>query len=273
MDCQEIKKKYNEYADKIQDKRYNSPYSLRRYSHRQNYLTILKYIKLGDKILEVGCGEGILSVMVAKKGAEVVATDISMANLEAAQKLAEKEGVKNIKFLLADAENLPFDDNSFDLVIADNVLEHLPDFGKGLSEIKRITKNKAVIALPTCINPCAWCLLGGDVYWKITRRTPYAIFLGFFRILLGIVLNNKGVEEGYGYKKELPHLWRYPWTMKKDIEGAGFKIDFFEATSICLPYFNFLLPAIKFLDRYKNKSILRNFGFSSIAVVEKMHKN
>lgn len=269
MNDQEIKKFYNEYADKIQDKRYNSPYSLRRYSHGQNYLSILKYIKSGDKILEVGCGEGILSMMAAKKGAEVVATDISTANLEEAQKLADKEGVKNIKFLLADAENLPFDDNSFDVVIADNVLEHLPDFEKGLAEIKRITKSKAIIALPTCLNLCAWCLLGGDVYWKITRRTPHAIFVGFLKVVAGILAGKKGINEGYNGVDELPHLWRYPWVMRKELKSVGFEIVSFEAASLCLPYFNFLLPLVKFCDKYKNKPILRNFGYGSIAMVAK----
>lgn len=118
-------------------------------------------------------------------------------------------------------------------------------------------------------NLCVWVLLGGDVYWKITRKTPYAVFFGFFRYLLGIILGKDGVNEGYGGEKELPHVWRYPWVIKKELKEVGLEIVSFEPISIIFPYFSFLLPLIKFLDKYKNKPILRNFGSGSVAVVEK----
>lgn len=268
MTNEEIKNFYEGYADKIQEKRLKSPYVLRHYMHEQTYLTNLKYIQPGQKVLEVGCGEGILAVLMAKKGAIVTAVDISEKNLEAAKELANKEGAK-IEFLKADAENLPFGDNSFDVVVADNALEHLPDFEKGLAEIKRVSRRFAVIALPTCFNFCAWALLGGDVYWKITRRTPYAVFVGFFKFLFNLILNKKGVNENYGGVKDLPHLWRYPWIMRKEMKKAGFKIIAFEGESLCFPYFSLLLPLIKFLDKYKDKPILRNFGCGSAIYLEK----
>ena len=115
MTNEEIKKFYSDYADKIQEKRLNSPYILRRYMHEQTYLTNLKYIRAGQRVLEVGCGEGILSVLMAKKGAIVTATDISEKNLEEAKNLAKKEGIK-IDFFQSDAENLPFENNSFHVV-------------------------------------------------------------------------------------------------------------------------------------------------------------
>lgn len=272
MDEREIKDFYRGFADKIQEKRLYSPYILRRYFHQQNYLSVLKSLKPADKILEVGCGEGIVSVFAAKRGISITAVDISRANLLAAKELANKEGVENkISFIEGDAENLPFDDNSFDVVIADNVLEHLPSFEKGLREVKRVTKKRAIIALPTAMfNLSVFALLGGDVYWKITRKTPYAVFVGFFRYLLGIVLGEDGVNEGYIGKKELPHVWRYPWAIKRELKKAGFKIISFEPISMIFPYFSFLLPMIKFLDKYKTKPILRNFGSGSVTVVEKI---
>jgi SAM-dependent methyltransferase len=268
MTNDEIKHFYEEYADRVQEKRLKSPYVLRRYLHEQTYFTNLKYIQSGQKVLEIGCGEGILAVLMAKKGAIVTATDISEKNLQAARELSNKEGVK-INFLKADAERLPFEGDSFDTVVADNVLEHLPDFNKGLEEIKRVSKKYAVIALPTCFNFCAWALLGGDVYWKITRRTPYAVFWGFLRFLFNLILNKKGVNEDYVRKQSLPHLWRYPWVVRKELKQAGFKIIAFEGASLCFPYFSFLLPIIKFLDKYKDKSILRNFGCGSIIYLKK----
>lgn len=263
-----IKRFYQSYADRIHDKRLNPLYPLRKYVHQTNYFSILKYINSNEQVLEIGCGEGVLSVLMAQKGAQVTASDISKPNLENAKKYAFAKGLDNIKFIEADAENLPFRNNSFDLVVADNVLEHLPNFEKGLSEIKRITKKRAIIALPTCLNPCAWCLFGGDNFWKFSWKTPFAIFLGFLKITFGIF--SKGINQGYANKKDLPHLWRYPWVMKKELKKVGFKIIDFEAASLCLPYFNFLLPLIKFLDKYKKSFFLRNFGYGSIAIIEKV---
>jgi len=267
MQENEIKNFYRDYADEIAIKRQNSPYPLRRYMHQMNWFSILKYIDSGEKVLEVGCGEGILSVMMEKKGATVTATDISEPNLEAVRALSAKEGAK-VAVLSADAENLPFADNSFDTVIADNVLEHVPHFERGLSEIRRVTKKRAIIALPTNLNPCAWCLLGGDNFWSLSKRSVVAIFIGFARFILNIF--GKGVDEGYASRKGLPHLWRYPWIMKRELEAAGFKIVAFEAASLCLPYFFSFLPLIKFFDRYKDRPLLRNFGCGSIAVLEKI---
>jgi len=262
-----IKKFYQTYSDKILDKTLNSPFPLRRYVHLKEYYSILKYVNPNENVLDIGCGEGVLAILAAEKGARITACDISEPNITKAKELAKGKGLENINFLLADAENLPFKDNSFDLVISSHVLEHLPDFQKGLREIKRVTKKKAIIALPTCLNLCAICLLGGDNFWKVSKRTPFAWIIGLGRVILS--LHKKGVNQGYAGKKELPHLWRYPWIMQRDLQCFGFKKIHFEASSLCLPYFNFLLPLIKFLDKFKDKLVLRNFGYGSIAVIEK----
>lgn len=272
MEEEKIKNFYRDYADQIIEKRLYSPYLLRRYLHQQDYSSILKFIKEGEEVLEVGCGEGILAVLMAKKGARVTALDISRPNLETAKKFAKENGVEEkIKFIEGDAENLPFSDNSFETVVADNVLEHLPNFQRGLFEIKRVMKKRAIIVLPAGVfNPCQLALLGGDAYWKITRRTPYAIFLGFLKVLWGIVTKKEGVNEWYaGQKGFLPHLWRYPWVIEKELKKAGFKITHWEAVSFCLPYFKFFLPLIKFLDKFKNRKIAKIFGMGVVLIVEK----
>lgn len=276
MNENEIKNFYRFYADKIIDKRLNSPYVLRRYYHQQDYSSILKYLKPGERVLEIGCGEGILAVFMAKKGLKVTALDISKPNLESAKNFAEKNGVREkIEFVEGDAENLPFESNSFEVVIADNVLEHLPNFYKGLEEIKRVMKKRAIIVLPACfLNPCALALLGGDVYWKITRRTPYAILKGLLKVIWGIFTKKEGVNEWYsGQKGKLPHLWRYPWVIDKSMKKAGLKILHYEAISFCLPYFKFFLPLIKFLDKFKDRKLAKIFGMGALVVVGKSNSD
>ena len=96
MKEKEIENIYKNFWDRIEEKRLNPKFPLRRYVHLQNYLSILKYVRKGEKVLEVGCGEGILSVMIAKKGNQVIGCDISRPNLEVAKERAKRENLKNI---------------------------------------------------------------------------------------------------------------------------------------------------------------------------------
>lgn len=268
MDASQIKGFYETYGDRIVEKRLNSPYPLRRYAHRMGYETIAKFIQPGETVLDAGCGEGVLSWYLAERGAKVTAIDISKPNVENAQKFLEKKGVQDrVTVMQGDAEHLPFPDASFDWVVSSHVLEHLPDFDKGLSEIRRVTKKRAIVALPTCLNLAGASQLGGADFWRLSKRMLVALPWGLLRILLN--LGREGVQEGYAGVGELPHIWRYPWVMRRRLEKGGFSIKRFEAATIMLPYFNFFLPLVKLLDRAKHLPVLRNLGYGSIAVLEK----
>jgi len=99
--------------------------------------------KLGDlndkSVLELGAGAGEASVYFAKKGANVVATDLSGGMLKVVEKLAEKHGV-SVKTEKCSADSLPFADGSFDVVYAGNLLHHV-DIAKTLAEAHRVLKN------------------------------------------------------------------------------------------------------------------------------------
>lgn len=269
MDASEIKDFYLTYGDRIVEKRLESPYPLRRYAHHMGYASIAKFVKPGETVLDAGCGEGVLSWYLAERGAQVTAMDISKPNLENAKIFLEKKGVGDrVRLVRGDAENLPFHDASFDWVISSHVLEHLPDFDKGLAEIRRVTKRRAVVALPTCLNLAAASQLGGADFWRLSKRAIFALPWGLLRILLN--LRNEGVQEGYAGVGELPHIWRYPWVMRRRLKKGGFHIARFEAGTLVMPYFSFLLPLTRFLDRYKYLPVLRNFGYGTIAVLKKM---
>ncbi|MGB7068242.1 MAG: class I SAM-dependent methyltransferase [Pyrinomonadaceae bacterium] len=70
----------------------------------------------GMKVLDVACGSGNLAIAAAKKGADVTGIDIADNLIEAAQKRAEAEGLQ-IRLEVGDAEAMPYEDNSFDLVM------------------------------------------------------------------------------------------------------------------------------------------------------------
>ena len=268
MQNEEIKNFYETYGDRIVEKRLNSPYALRRYAHRMGYESIAKFVKPGETVLDAGCGEGVLAWYLAERGADVTAMDISKPNLENARAFLEKKDVLDqVRLVRGDAENLPFADASFDWVVSSHVLEHLPDFDKGLAEIRRVTKRRAIVALPTCLNFAAASQLGGADFWRPSLRALFALPWGLVRILLN--LRGEGVQEGYAGVGELPHIWRYPWVMRRRLEAGGFTIARFEAATLVVPYFNFMLPIVKFLDRHKQLPILRNLGYGSIALLKK----
>src|SRR5829696_831896 len=73
-------------------------------------------IQPGMKALDVACGNGNLAVVAAQKGADVTGVDIADNLVESAKKRAESLGL-DIKFEQGDAEALPYDDDSFDVVM------------------------------------------------------------------------------------------------------------------------------------------------------------
>ena len=215
MEEDKIKTFYTNYSDKIYAKRFKSKYPLRAYAHERQYDSVLSYVKSGIKVLDAGCGEGTLSIMMAQKGAIVTAFDLSEPNISASRRYALENKVGDkIEFLIGDAEKLPFPDNSFDLVVSSHVLEHVPDFNKGLSEVMRVTKKRAVIAIPTILNPCSWVQIGKGWFYLKGLRSFAALPYGFLKMLWALVTFEEGVDEFYA-GANVPHVFRFPWVMKK----------------------------------------------------------
>lgn len=261
------KEGYSNYHDEISEKRLHSPYPLRRYAHERQYGVVLSYVQPGMKVLDAGCGEGLLSILAAKKGAQVFGCDISAPNIEAAKKYAAQEGV-SVQFIQADAENLPFADGEFDLVLSSHVLEHLPDFDKGLSEIYRLTKKSAVIAVPTCANPAALVQCGHGIFYLRGLRSYFSLLKGCFFAITHIF--GEGVDEGYANNKDFEHIWRYPWVIRRRILRSGFKIQEITASTLMLPFFDSLLPFVKKMDKkWDKKPILRWCGYGTTFLVHK----
>ena len=98
-------------------------------------------ISAGAKVLELGCGTGDMwknNLHLLKGGMQLILTDFSAGMLDAA-----KQNVisGNVTFQQVDIQNIPYEDNSFDVVIANMMLYHVPDLHKGLSEVRRVLKN------------------------------------------------------------------------------------------------------------------------------------
>jgi len=106
-------------------------------------------------VLEIACGNRADSLEIAQAGKKVIATDISSKALQLASSLAKKMNVDDkITFIQADAEYLPFADNSFDGVLISAAFHHLENSEKGLAEMKRVVKGGGYIILG--VEPNSW---------------------------------------------------------------------------------------------------------------------
>jgi ubiquinone/menaquinone biosynthesis C-methylase UbiE len=93
-----------------------------------------------DRVLDLGAGTGLVALELAPCVARVVAFDLSQAMLDRLEELAEERSVANVDLVEGDMRSLPFDDESFDLVVSNYVFHHLDDPAKelALSEVRRV---------------------------------------------------------------------------------------------------------------------------------------
>ena len=159
----------------------------------------------GDKILDVGCGDGYYLFLLSNLGLdlELVGIDNDVNALKPARQNIKG---RKVKLLYGDLmKRLPLKSNSFDKIVMSEVLEHLPNDFKGLSEVRRVLKPDGVIAIsvPNYNFPFLWDPLN----WVLQYIFKTHIKSGFWA----------------GIWSQHIRLYR-PKEIKKVTEKAGFKI-------------------------------------------------
>jgi ubiquinone/menaquinone biosynthesis C-methylase UbiE len=109
---------------------------------------LLPHLAAGQRLLDVGCGPGTISVDLAARVAPgaVVALDREAGVLTEVERLALERGAGNLSTASGDVYALGFDDDSFDVVHAHQVLQHLTDPVAALAEMRRVTRPGGLIA-------------------------------------------------------------------------------------------------------------------------------
>jgi len=172
-----------------------------------------KFIKKGEKILDLGCGNGRLFEI--KNDAEYFGADVSSKMIEIA-----KKNYPQGKFFLTSPLSLPFQDHFFDKVFCLSVFHHIPSFKyrmQFLKEIKRVLKKDGTLILTV------WNLLPKKrVKWLLLKYTIFKLIgkskLGFFDIFLPWK-DSKGniIIQRYLHVFTLNSL-------KNTLEKAGFRV-------------------------------------------------
>jgi 2-polyprenyl-6-hydroxyphenyl methylase/3-demethylubiquinone-9 3-methyltransferase len=102
----------------------------------------------GLKVLDVGCGGGLLAECFAREGAQVSGIDLSQSSLVAAKRHAETGEIK-VDYVGASGDRLPFLDSSFDAVMSSDFLEHVTDLETVVAECSRVLKSSGIFLYDT----------------------------------------------------------------------------------------------------------------------------
>jgi ubiquinone/menaquinone biosynthesis C-methylase UbiE len=103
-------------------------------------------LRSSERVLDVAAGSGNASLAAARRYADVTATDYVPSLLEQAQHRAEADGIR-MRTLVADAENLPFADGEFDVVLSTYGVMFSPNQERAAAEMARVTKSGGRIGM------------------------------------------------------------------------------------------------------------------------------
>lgn len=121
--------------------------------------TVERLVPADAKVLDCAAGTGELSIAAAKKAKSVLCTDLSGKMLKNAQKKAASLGIQNISFETRNLFHLDDPDETYDVVIAGNVLHLLTDLQAAVKELYRVTKKGGKLLLPTFTTADRGCVL------------------------------------------------------------------------------------------------------------------
>jgi 2-polyprenyl-6-hydroxyphenyl methylase/3-demethylubiquinone-9 3-methyltransferase len=168
------------------------------------------------KILDIGCGGGLVSIPLARLGADITAIDASEKNIKIASMSADKFNVK-VRFKHSAVEEL--DTDKFDVVLALEVIEHISNIEVFVQNIARLLKNDGILIIST-INRTTQSYLQAIVaaeyllQWMPIGTHEFKKFLKPSEIANQLTSNNLKILEMKGLKFN-PFKWQ--WSLSDDL--------------------------------------------------------
>lgn len=183
----------NKFYNDLGDRWYfakDDPVALLRSENKVKMSWILERIKkqhpndLSLKILDVGCGAGFATNVLVETYPDITGVDLA----EDALKVADKFSPKKVNYICADARKLPFDNQSFDIVLSLDFLEHIDDPKTVISEISRVLKPKGLFFYHTFSqNFLSYLIVIKGVEWFVKNTPPhmhtYNLFIDHKKII------------------------------------------------------------------------------------------
>jgi SAM-dependent methyltransferase len=110
---------------------------------------LLPHVKSGATLLDIGCGPGTITADLASlvTPGRVTALEVTDAALDLARAEIARRGIESVDFAVGDVHALDFADDSFDIVHAHQVLQHVGDPVTALREMRRVTKPGGIVAV------------------------------------------------------------------------------------------------------------------------------
>lgn len=125
---------------------------------------------LGARVLDAGCGDGVISGDLASRGAQVTGLDLAWKRVSFARRRSAQQaaGGAALHYVQGSIYDLPFPDGSFDTVLCTDLLEHLDDPQRAVSELVRVSSRWALVTAPYSIEVektlCPHCLKDHYLY-------------------------------------------------------------------------------------------------------------
>ncbi|MGE0449303.1 MAG: class I SAM-dependent methyltransferase [Vicinamibacterales bacterium] len=119
-----------------------------------------------DRLLDAGCGPGIVTAAIAPHVGHVHGVDLTPAMIAAAERRTADQGLTNVQFSLADMSSLPFDDGAFDGAVTRYTVHHLENPLAALREMARVTRPGGRIVAVDAVPPAS----KRDEYDRFERR-------------------------------------------------------------------------------------------------------
>ncbi len=166
------------------------------------------------KVLDIGSGTADLSILAAErlgKGGFVIASDLNEPMLSIGKKKIETRGLKEVSVALANAERLPFRDQSFDAILTGFCMRNVSDLKQALSEIYRLLKPGGRMA---CLD------FSTPVFPPFRKMYDFYSFVLLPKIGTWVARDKTGI---YQYLPDSIRKFPNQLTFKKQIENTGFK--------------------------------------------------
>jgi len=228
------------------------------------YPEFFKIIKT-DAVLNLGCGIGPQAIIYRDQYKEMVGVDINKERLEMAGEIMKELGILNFSTLHSNVEDTALEDNSFDKIIAVDIIEHTINPDKALTEMNRLLRDNGLllITFPAMhdkfVNFCSF------VGRKILRRKSK-------KILVDALPDGR---QGWD-----PDEHQYDYTLKQWIslvEKNGFKLEKCRASTLVPPLHYYGLSRFWFknkiihgIDNFLCKlPVLKNYGQSLVCIFRK----